>query len=417
MHYFLTTVGSAGDVFPMMGLALALQKRGHDVTLVTSGYFRPLAEKHGIPFEQLGTPEDYQNCIQNPDLWNPQKAFQHIFRFLQPTLRRQHELLVTAAQARPTVAISSCLGLGARMAQETHQVPVLTVHLQPAVIWSRFNPPHFPGMFGPNWFKDFGYRLAEKWLINRPVLPFLNSWRQEFQLPPVKRVTDWWNSPTGVFCLFPDWFAAPQPDWPAPLFQTDFPLWNDDSQSPLDTEVERFLSAGDPPIVFTPGTANIHGRKFFEVALQACRQLQRRGIFLTKYPEQIPVSLPETVRHLSYVPLDRLLYRSAAFVHHGGVGSTSQGFLGGIPQVVMPLAHDQFDNGDRVRRLNAGRSVPESRFTPGNLTKALRELLGSSDVTAICQDIRKRLQRGTGIESTADLISRQFSGDSVPHAR
>src|SRR5262249_39414224 len=157
-----------------------------------------------------------------------------------------------------------------------------------------------------------------------------------------------------VLAMFPDWYAPPQVDWPKPLMQADFPLWNHNSDAPLPVDVQAFLDAGEPPLVFTPGSANMHGQKFFKAAVEACQQLGRRGILLTQFAEQIPAQLPDAVRHVKYVPLDRLLCRSAAFVHHGGVGSMSQAMLAGIPQIIMPLAHDQFDNATRVKNLNIG---------------------------------------------------------------
>jgi hypothetical protein len=36
----LSTLGSLGDLHPVMGLALGLQARGHDVVLATSEFYR-----------------------------------------------------------------------------------------------------------------------------------------------------------------------------------------------------------------------------------------------------------------------------------------------------------------------------------------------------------------------------------------
>lgn len=413
MNFILTTFGSAGDVFPMLGLAIQLKQRGHRVTLVTNGYFAPLAEKHGIEFESLGTPQQYLDCIQDPDLWNPRKAFGYIFGVFQPYLRRQHEWIVEQAALQPTTVVASCLCFGARMAQETHGIPVLTLHLQPSVIWSDIAPPQFANMFGPRWLKRWMFRLGERFVIDPVVCPFLNDWRAEYGLPPVRHLVRWWNSPTGVLCLFPDWFAAPQADWPGPLLQTGFPLWNDDSQFPLPEDVQRFLDAGDPPIVFTPGTANVHGREFFQTAVEACQTLQCRGILLTRHPEQLPPFLPDCVQHFSYVPLDLLLARSAAFVHHGGIGSTSQALLAGIPQLIRPLAHDQFDNAERVKRLNAGASLAVNAFSAGNLARTLQSLLASKTVAAACRQIQSRLHGPSGLVPAADAIRDRFCPEAA----
>ncbi|MBL8850755.1 MAG: glycosyltransferase, partial [Planctomycetaceae bacterium] len=327
-RFICSTFGSAGDVFPILGLALALRERGHDILFATNDHFRSLVENYGLTFEPLGTEADYQACISNPDLWHPRRAFRHIFRSFSPILKRQYAIHEeSTARNGNVVAISNCLGFGAMLAREKLGIPLITLHVQPAVIWSTYEPPTLPGVIGPRWLKGLMYGLGEKFVIDRTVCPFLNEWRRELGLPPVKRITRWWNSPDGVVCLFPDWYAPPQPDWPPNLIQADFPLWNADASNGLPPEVDDFLKAGDAPIVFTPGSANVHGHEFFAAAVEACRVLNRRGILLTGYVEQLPAALPESIAHFHYVPLDLLLPRAAAFVHHGGVGSTSQALL------------------------------------------------------------------------------------------
>ncbi|WP_437206592.1 glycosyltransferase [Planctomicrobium sp. SH664] len=406
--FVLTTIGSSGDVFPMVGLALQLRQRGHDVLLVTNGHFAPLAEKYNLPFEPLGMPEEYSQCISSPDLWHPQKAFRHVYSYFRPQLKRQHEILVEQNQNRRVVAIASCLCFGARVAQESHGIPLLTVHLQPSVIWSDLVPPTIAGLAGPRWFKSLLFRFGEKFAVDAVVCPFLNEWRRELRLSPIRQITRWWNSPEGVLCLFPDWFAPPQADWPHRLIQTDFPLWNDQSEQPLDREIEHFLHTGEPPIVFTPGSANLHGRAFFETALQTVQSTGHRALFLTQHPEQVPNVLPPTVRHFAYAPLDRLLPQAAAFVHHGGIGSTSQALLAGIPQVAMPLAHDQFDNAARIESLQVGRGLPARAFKAPALTSIVSELLGSTAVANACQTMRERLASRSGLADSVAAIEARF---------
>ena len=410
MHFIVSTLGSAGDVFPFLGLALELRGRGHSVTFATNGHFEGLIKSHGLHFEPLGTEADYQATIRNPDLWSPRRAFPHVFRSLSPVLRRQYDIV--AAAGKDAVSIINVFGFGALLAQEKLGIPAVTVHLQPSVMWSRVSPPTIPGVLGPNWFKSFMYGVGERFVIDPVVCPFLNGWRAELGLPPVRCITRWWNSPLGIVCLFPDWYCPIQPDWPANVVQTDFPLWNQGADSPLSPDLEEFLNAGSPPIVFTPGTANIHGQRFFETAIETCRQLDRRAVFLTQHPEQVPAKLPATIRFERYVPLDRLLPRSAAFVHHGGIGSPSQAFLAGIPQLLMPLAHDQFDNAVRVERLEAGAGIPSKRFTVRALRVTLDRLLNSESVASRCQNISRRLAARDGLPRAAEMILKAVSDRS-----
>lgn len=39
MNILLATLGSAGDVHPIMAIGLALKQRGHNVTLIFNGHF------------------------------------------------------------------------------------------------------------------------------------------------------------------------------------------------------------------------------------------------------------------------------------------------------------------------------------------------------------------------------------------
>ncbi len=50
---------------------------------------------------------------------------------------------------------------------------------------------------------------------------------------------------------------------------------------------------------------------------------------------------------------DALVPRLAALVHHGGIGTTAQAMRAGVPQLITPFAHDQFDNAARVERLGS----------------------------------------------------------------
>jgi UDP:flavonoid glycosyltransferase YjiC (YdhE family) len=95
---------------------------------------------------------------------------------------------------------------------------------------------------------------------------------------------------------------------------TGFPLYSEEGVSDADEATRTWLEAGPAPILFTPGSANVHGREFFAAAAEACARLGRRGLLLTRFPEQIPATLPAGVRHAEFVPFSWLVPRSAALV-------------------------------------------------------------------------------------------------------
>jgi UDP:flavonoid glycosyltransferase YjiC (YdhE family) len=344
--------------------------------------------------------------MRHPDLWHPRKSFGHLFRTLELARQQQYDLFERFHREGPFAGIANCICFGALTASEKFGFPLITSHIQPVVLWSDFKPPQLPGLFGSRWLKKTIARIGEKLYVNPIALPTLNRWRAELQLPPIQRLTSWWHSKSGVLCMFPEWFASRQNDWPQPLELTDFPLWNFQSQKEMPQEVKQFLDHGDAPIVFTPGSANLQARKFFATAVATCKRLGRRGILLTEFEEHLPANLPSTIARYSYVPLDLLLPRCSAIVHHGGIGTSSQGMLAGIPQLIMPMAYDQFDNAERLRELGIGTAVPVRSFRAARVSKALHALLSNPVTGPNCKKVANRMASGNGLSQSAEAVER-----------
>ena len=74
MHAVLATLGTAGDVFPYVGLGARLRSRGHRVTLVANEEFGPLAADHGLGFRALVSTAEVNVLLHNPDFWHPVKG-------------------------------------------------------------------------------------------------------------------------------------------------------------------------------------------------------------------------------------------------------------------------------------------------------------------------------------------------------
>ena len=211
--------------------------------------------------------------------------------------------------------------------------------------------------------------------------------------------------------LFPEWFGPPQPDWPPQTVLTGFPLYDESDGEEPSSEVARFLDEGDPPIIFTPGSAMRHGEQFFRASLEACQLLGRRGMLLTRYADQLPAQLPIEVRHFDYVPFSQLLPRCAALVHHGGIGTLVQGLAAELPQLATPMAHDQPDNAVRLQRLGVGRALRPAAYRGPAVARELEPLLSSREVAASCRAAAQKLRGSDAVERACDLIE-QLAGRS-----
>ncbi|MDB5307689.1 MAG: hypothetical protein JWO38_1891 [Gemmataceae bacterium] len=410
MTVMLIPMGSTGDVYPFIGLGAVLRSRGHRVEVVANSYYQSAVERAGLSFVELGTYEDLRPGLEDPDLWHRWKGFLVLGRAILPLMRRLYDIIADRYVPGETVVAASSLALAARVAQEKLGVPLVTVHLQPAAIRSSYDDPGvlprllaFPQLRVP--VKQLLDWLADVLLLNPAFGREINALRADLGLPRVRRpLYRWAHSPQRVLGLFPDWFAPPQPDWPPQTRLTGFPLYDDPGREGLPEEVERFLADGDPPVIFTPGSAMKHGREFFAESAAACRLLGRRGLLLTRFDEQVPDGLPEGVRHFNYLPFSRVLPRAAALVSHGGIGSVSQALAAGVPQLVMPMAFDQFPNAARLEQLGVARSLSVTDYRGPAVARALADLLGSTAVSNQCRALAGRFRQGTPLEDACLAI-------------
>jgi len=414
LNILIVAVGSYGDVLPLVGLGRELCSRGHGVTFFTNGHFANLVQQAGINFVPMGSAEEYDAVANHPDLWHPHKGWRLIMkRMMSGALQEAYPHLCSYVIPGKTMLISSTLGFIARLVQETHKIPNVTVHFSPGVFHSAYQAPRIPGLPLPDWlpvrFKQGVWKVLDHLIIDPILKPSLNRFRHELGLPPVSRIFhEWLHSPDLVLGLFPQWFARPQPDWPPSTVLTSFPLYDDAGDCDLPTTIQTFLEAHPQPLVFTPGSANKHARSFFVEAAKACQTMNRPGIFLTRYPEQLPQPLPPHIIHFSYAPLSQLLPYCAALIHHGGIGTCSQALRAGIPQLIQPYAFDQFDNGIRIEKLGVGRSISQRSFFALKIATCLQDLLTSPEVTTACHTIKDTFKGKDPLAESCTLIEQMM---------
>ncbi len=395
LHAILIGFGSAGDVLPLVGIGRALASRGHRVSVVANAHFAALVTRAQLEFIEFGSEELYQRGAADPSGRHPIRGFQSLMAVVAGATRPLYELLQAHYVPGETVAVATSLAFGARLAQDKLGLPLITAHLCPIAFRSDYDHIVVPALPDIRWSSRSMKRLigwaGDVFVLDPPLKQELNSLCAELGLPPVKRPCHrWWNSPAQVMGLFPAWFGAPQPDWPAHTQLVGFIREPVDEEPPLAPEIESFLTKGDAPVIFTPGSASGHGKAFFEAATAACATLGARGIFVTQFADQVPAALPAEILHVRYAPFARLLPRAAALVHHGGIGTAVQSMAAGVRQLVVPVSYDQPDNASRLARLGVARTLAPRRFRHGAVARELDALLRSSDVTRACATVAAR---------------------------
>jgi len=406
-HFVLTSTGTDGDLRPFLELGCVLRARGHRVTLATHEHFRVPAGDNGLEFAVLVTDAETRALVDQEALWSPLRGAVVLARWGMRLVPRQYRLL-REAMSQPGVHLVASPGVvAARVVEETQHVPFTSVVLQPWLIPSTVAPPAMlgglsPPAGSPRWMFRVQHRLLD--LLGGALIGGdLARLRRPLGLPRIHRLFRWWFSESRVVGLFPDWYAAPQSDWPPHTILAGFPGTPRATPGSLPPEVEAFCRRENPPIAFTFGTGMKHASGLFDGCMDACRIADRRGLFVTRYREQLPADLPPGMLWCPFVPFDRLFPRCAAVVHHGGIGTTAQALAAGCPQLILPFAFDQLDNALRVQRLGVGHWLPRRGRQATAIASALNALEAGTRLEQR-QALARKILQADGLVRTAEIL-------------
>ncbi|RBP47536.1 UDP:flavonoid glycosyltransferase YjiC (YdhE family) [Roseimicrobium gellanilyticum] len=407
-HFLLTPFGSAGDVNPFIWMGRLLQSRGHEVELITAPMFREMVERAGLPFHPLGKDEEFEAIIHHPDLWKPLKGTALVLEYGAKFLVPCYEIIASRVRPGETRLVSPFHLFAARVAREKFHVPLVSTHLQPSCFLSLHDTPVLiPGLEWitklPKWMKRLMFSLPNP--ADFKLSPVLKKLCREVGVtPPPRPLPHWMHSPDANLALFPSWFSAAQPDWPEHTTQTGFPLEDLKGQFELPASLRTWLDAGDKPVLMSPGSGNAQAHDFFREGLEACRLAGMRALIGTRYPEQLPSPLPEFARHFDYLPFGDLLPRVNVLIHHGGIGTLSQALAAGVPQLLMPMGHDQPDNAMRLARLGAGASLLHRDFNAAKVAAMLKFLSEDDLVGAACRTAAEKCREARPAEIALGVL-------------
>ncbi|MFZ6641109.1 glycosyltransferase [Undibacterium sp. TC4M20W] len=410
-HFIFLGMGTLGDIFPFLSLATEMQRRGHKVTMLVSPVHARHAEMAGIAYEVLGRQEDYDAALHNPDMWNTRTGMAVVLASCKCVFKEIPDYFATLPSDQDCVLISHPLGLAAADLVRSFRpdIPIVAAYLAPSNLRTVHDPLVMGDLFIPRWLpvwmRHWLWAYADKNFVDPVAVPMVNQARLARNLPPITSLAPYmYEVPDLSISFFPAWFAAVQPDWPTTMAMGEFQLYDSSPATDLSTELEEFLASGPAPAIFTPGSGNIQASHYFECAQQAVQKLGLRAIFLSTHREQIASVLPADILWQSYLPLRSILPRASALIHHGGIGTTAEALRAGIPQLLTPLAFDQFDNAARVQNLGAGDFLRMSRLTAGKLTHSLSQLLGSASIKTNCAILAQKFNQTGHADSLCDAI-------------
>ena len=407
----LATLGSLGDLHPLLGLAVSLKDRGHAVVVASSEFYRARIESAGFefaPMRPLASPDDARLVRQVMD---PGGGPEFLLRtVLLPHLRDTYDDLLAACRSADFLVAGEIV-LAAPLVAEKTGLPWSGAILAPASFFSVHDPSIIPSL-------PWGERLAtapacvQRLLLriarvatgswSRPILALRRELGLRLAVQPLFRDR---FSPLLNLALFSDVLGRPQPDWPRNTVQSGFVYYDTPHQNEPDPQLDEFMRKGPPPIVFTLGsTAVLLAGDFFEQSLEAARLLGRRALLIMgKNPGLGARS--EDCFTCEYAAYSKVFAAAACVVHQGGVGTTAQALRAGVPQLVIPHAFDQPDNAARIVRLGVGLQLRRNHYRGARIAALLEKLLATEGYRLRAQDTSRRLATEQGAETACAAIS------------
>jgi len=220
-----------------------------------------------------------------------------------------------------------------------------------------------------------------------------------------------------VLAMFSRVFAAPQPDWPGNTHITG-QLVNDSAQGlALSPDLAQFLQDGEPPIVFTLGSAAVRrSGTFFDESIRAMQRLRRRAVFLAGADTvgRLAHTRPETMRMVDAAPHSLLFPRASMIVHQAGVGTLGSALRAGVPTIAVPFANDQPDNAWRIARLGVSRTIYPPDYRASHVGDVIVAMLRDEAVRHRAAHIGEVVRAEDGPRVACDLIERYLSSPT-PH--
>jgi UDP:flavonoid glycosyltransferase YjiC (YdhE family) len=422
LRIVLSNIGTYGDIHPLIAIALELKRRGHVPVMALPAVYEPRIAPLGLEFRAIRPDIDPTNTILVEMIYDVKKGTEHGLRdFLFPVLRQTYDDLLDAATrpARADLMLLGELNYAGPIVAEMTGIPWASYVLAPFSFFSAYDPPVLPpyprlaradkavpGMGRA--MKRLARFVTRKW--PEPIYAL----RRELGLQKgANPLFDAKHSPYLVLALFSRVLGVEQKDWPEHTRITGFCFYDADAgNQALPPHLEEFLSAGEPPVVFTLGSAAVLAAgRFYELSARAAMRLGVRAVLLigTDPRNRLQIALPESICVAEYAPYSGLFPRAAMVVHQGGVGTTAQCLRAGKPMLIMPYSHDQPDNARRMRRLQVARAIQRASYTPWRVARKLRAMLAEPRFFRRAQSVARQMELEDGVRTACDALEELFS--------
>jgi UDP:flavonoid glycosyltransferase YjiC (YdhE family) len=334
MRLLFTATHGTGHVVPVLPFAHACRAAGHDVVLAGPPAVAPIAAREGIAYRPLPWPEEGRLAaarakvasLSGPAQVQAAAADLYVGAYAHAALPGT---LALAEELQPDAILFETAELSALVAADALGVPALRIGVTLATPYE-------------SWWLSMAADALDAVRAEAGLAPDPGARRAQ-ALPLLTQVPRSLEAGRGeapaLTLRFRDTRAAAAARAPIPEPPGDAPL---------------------VPISFgTMLPTDGHFPGIYRYAIASVAQLPVRALVTVgRHADPAELGpLPRNVRVERWVPIAPTLSRAAAFVTHGGAGTTLAALAAGVPMALLPIAADQPLNARIVEDAGAGRSL------------------------------------------------------------
>jgi UDP:flavonoid glycosyltransferase YjiC (YdhE family) len=400
MKIVLVTVGSRGDVQPMLALSLALQKEGHNVLLVGPPEKAEWAGEYECPFHPLGN--NLTAFIDSMSRVHTTGAALGFVAYMYKEMMAQFDVLpqiITGAD----LVVGASLTFALSSVSEHLGIPYRFIAFCPQILPSGYHPfPAFKTQKLPQWYN----RMT--WWFRRNIDRFgltrmLNKRRRNLGLKPVK---DAWVNVLGTHVITAsdkEIVKIPE-DLEIQATQTGYLHFH--QAEVHDSALERFLESGPPPLYAGFGSMPKPDQtKNVATIVEAARMASQRVVINKFWDEPSEYTDAEDVFFIKGYPHLDLFPRMSAVIHHGGAGTTATTAISGVPQIIVPHILDQYYWGYHIFQSGLGpRPIWRARLTSQRLASAISECLSNEQFRMRAELVSMQIKKRNSLSVTVQEI-------------
>ena len=376
MRVLISTTSGVGHIFPVLPLAIELQRQGHTVIWATAQESCSIVEGKGIAASPAGLTSKeraqrfsatYPDALAVPPRQRRAVAFSGLMAATAaPVMMDVLEPLFD--QFRPDLVVHETAELAAPPIAKSKSVPCVTVA--------------FSGELSQSVLAAGVVAAAPLWL------------RRGLEAPPDLGMYD------GAY-LHPFAPALGQRPLGANIFDMK-PLSVDGHSNGCPAWLESLGT--ERPLVYATHGTELGSRAPWEAIINGLAMVDvdavvtvGRGVNLESLLAMVADRAPGRIIIENYIPQAILMERSDVVLSHGGAGTMLAAAVAGLPQIVIPTFADHFENADAFVGAGVALAIEDGDLSSAKISDQLHHIL---------QDSRFRDRAG--------VLSRAFSEMSSP---